>query len=233
MGAIVNGLAAHGAMLPYGSTFLIFSDYMRPPIRLAALMRLHVVHVFTHDSIALGEDGPTHQPVEQLAGLRAIPGLTVIRPCDANETAVAWRIAVEARDRPVVLVLSPPGPAHARPHALRVGRARARWRVCAARRAREGPAADPHRQRFGGPVDRCRGGAPASRRRRGTLRVDAKLRSLRRAIRRAACSRAAARGARAARRRSGIAAMGGIGMSVTAATCWRSTGSVRRHRVMW
>jgi len=106
MGAIANGLAAHGAMLPYGSTFLIFSDYMRPPIRLAALMRLHVVHVFTHDSIALGEDGPTHQPVEQLAGLRAIPGLTVIRPCDANETAVAWRIAVEARDRPVVLVLS-------------------------------------------------------------------------------------------------------------------------------
>ena len=106
MGAIVNGLAAHGAMLPYGSTFLIFSDYMRPPIRLAALMRLHVVHVFTHDSIALGEDGPTHQPVEQLTGLRAIPGLTVIRPCDANETAVAWRIAVEARDRPVVLVLS-------------------------------------------------------------------------------------------------------------------------------
>ena len=106
MGAIVNGLAAHGAMLPYGSTFLIFSDYMRPPIRLAALMRLHVVHVFTHDSIALGEDGPTHQPVEQLAGLRAIPGLTVIRPCDANETAVAWRVAVEARDRPVVLVLS-------------------------------------------------------------------------------------------------------------------------------
>ena len=106
MGAIVNGLAAHGAMLPYGSTFLIFSDYMRPPIRLAALMRLHVVHVFTHDSVALGEDGPTHQPVEQLAGLRAIPGLTVIRPCDANETAIAWRIAVEARDRPVALVLS-------------------------------------------------------------------------------------------------------------------------------
>jgi len=106
MGAIVNGLAAHGGMLAYGATFLIFSDYMRPPIRLAALMRLHVVHVFTHDSIALGEDGPTHQPVEQLAGLRAIPGLTVIRPADANETAVAWRIAVEMHDRPVVLVLS-------------------------------------------------------------------------------------------------------------------------------
>jgi len=106
MGAIVNGLAAHGAMLPYGSTFLIFSDYMRPPIRLAAMMRLPTIYVYTHDSVGLGEDGPTHQPVEQLAGLRAIPGLTVIRPCDANETAVAWRIAVEARDRPVVLVLS-------------------------------------------------------------------------------------------------------------------------------
>jgi transketolase len=106
MGAIVNGLAAHGGTLPYGSTFLIFSDYMRPPIRLAALMGLHVVHVFTHDSIALGEDGPTHQPVEQLAALRAIPQLTVIRPGDANETAVAWRVAVETRDRPVLLVLS-------------------------------------------------------------------------------------------------------------------------------
>lgn len=106
MGAIVNGLAAHGGVVPYGSTFLIFSDYMRPPIRLAALMGLHVVHVFTHDSIAVGEDGPTHQPIEQLAGLRAIPGLTVLRPCDANETAVAWRVAVEARDRPVALVLS-------------------------------------------------------------------------------------------------------------------------------
>ena len=106
MGAIVNGMAAHGGFIPYGATFLIFSDYMRPPIRLAALMGLHVVHVFTHDSIALGEDGPTHQPVEQLAALRAIPNLTVIRPGDANETAVAWRVALETRDRPVVLVLS-------------------------------------------------------------------------------------------------------------------------------
>ncbi|MBA2593480.1 MAG: transketolase [Pseudomonadota bacterium] len=106
MGAIVNGLAAHGGFVPYGATFLIFSDYMRPPIRLAALMGLHLVHVFTHDSIALGEDGPTHQPVEQLANLRAIPNLTVIRPGDANETAVAWRVALATRDRPVVLVLS-------------------------------------------------------------------------------------------------------------------------------
>ena len=106
MGAIVNGMAAHGGVVPYGSTFLIFSDYMRPPIRLAALMGLHVVHVFTHDSIALGEDGPTHQPVEQLAALRAIPNLIVIRPGDANETAVAWRVAIETRDRPVLLILS-------------------------------------------------------------------------------------------------------------------------------
>jgi transketolase len=106
MGAIVNGLAAHGGTIPYGSTFLIFSDYMRPSIRLAALMGLHVVHVFTHDSIAVGEDGPTHQPVEQLASLRAIPNLTVIRPGDANETAVAWRVALETRDRPVLLALT-------------------------------------------------------------------------------------------------------------------------------
>ena len=106
MGAIVNGLAAHGGFVPYGATFLIFSDYMRPAIRLAALSRLHVVHVFTHDSLALGEDGPTHQPIEQLAGLRAIPKLTLIRPADANETAVAWKVAVETRDRPVLLALT-------------------------------------------------------------------------------------------------------------------------------
>jgi transketolase len=106
MGAILNGLAAHGGTLPFGATFLIFSDYMRPPMRLAALMGLHVIYVFTHDSIALGQDGPTHQPVEQLAGLRAVPDLTVIRPGDANETAVAWRVALEARDHPVALVLT-------------------------------------------------------------------------------------------------------------------------------
>jgi transketolase len=106
MGAIVNGLAAHGGFIGYGSTFLIFSDYMRPPIRLAALMGLHVVHVFTHDSLALGEDGPTHQPIEQLASLRAIPGLTLLRPGDANETAVAWKVAIETGDRPVLLALS-------------------------------------------------------------------------------------------------------------------------------
>jgi len=106
MGAVANGLAVHGGVLPFTATFMIFSDYMRPPMRLAALMRLHVIFVFTHDSLAVGEDGPTHQPVEQLANLRAVPGLIVIRPCDANETVAAWRVAVEARDQPLVLVFS-------------------------------------------------------------------------------------------------------------------------------
>jgi transketolase len=106
MGAALNGIAAHGGIIPFGSTFLIFSDYMRPSIRLAALMELGVIYVFTHDSIAVGEDGPTHQPVEQLAALRAIPRLIVIRPGDANETAVAWRVAIESRACPVALVLT-------------------------------------------------------------------------------------------------------------------------------
>src|SRR5256886_5953285 len=101
----LNSLAAHGSNFPSGASFLIFSDYMRPPIRLAALPGLHVICVFPHDSSALGEDGPTHQPVEQLAGWRAVPNLIVIRPADANETAVAWRVAIEA-DRPVAIILT-------------------------------------------------------------------------------------------------------------------------------
>lgn len=105
MGAILNGMALHGGWRPFGATFLIFSDYMKPSIRLAALMRLPVIYVFTHDSVGVGEDGPTHQPIEQLAGLRAIPGLTVVRPCDANETAQAWRLALE-RHGPTALVLT-------------------------------------------------------------------------------------------------------------------------------
>src|SRR5262249_14018535 len=93
MGAVLNGLAL-SALRPFGSTFLIFSDYMRPPIRLAAMMRLPTIYVYTHDSIGLGEDGPTHQPIEQLIGLRAVPGLIVLRPADANETAEAWRTVI-------------------------------------------------------------------------------------------------------------------------------------------
>ncbi len=106
MGAILNGMALHGGLRPYGATFLIFSDYMRPPMRLAAMNGLPVIYVFTHDSIALGEDGPTHQPVEQLLGLRSIPGMTVLRPADANETVAAWRWAAAHRTGPVAMVLT-------------------------------------------------------------------------------------------------------------------------------
>ncbi|HUB81668.1 MAG TPA: transketolase [Bryobacteraceae bacterium] len=105
MGAAVNGMAAHGGVFPFSATFLQFSDYMKPALRLGALSRLKAVYVFTHDSIGLGEDGPTHQPVEHLAGLRAVPGLTVIRPADANETAEAWVFAVQ-HDGPTLLVLT-------------------------------------------------------------------------------------------------------------------------------
>ncbi len=106
MGAAANGMAVHGGLIPFTATFFIFSDYMRPALRLAALMEQHIVFVFTHDSIALGEDGPTHQPVEQLAALRAIPHLSLIRPCDANETAEAWRVAIQQTRKPTALVLT-------------------------------------------------------------------------------------------------------------------------------
>jgi transketolase len=106
MGAIMNGMTLHKGIIPFGGTFLIFSDYMRPPIRLAALMKQRVIFIYTHDSIGLGEDGPTHQPVEQLAALRAIPGITVIRPADATETAEAWKEAIRHPDGPVCLVLT-------------------------------------------------------------------------------------------------------------------------------
>jgi transketolase len=106
MGGILNGMALHGGLIPYGATFLIFSDYMRPAIRLAALTDQQVIYVFTHDSIGLGEDGPTHQPIEQLAALRAIPNLLVLRPCDANETAQAWQAAIQHHGGPVALALT-------------------------------------------------------------------------------------------------------------------------------
>ena len=106
MGSIVNGLGYHGGFIPYGATFLVFSDYMRPPVRLSALARLGSIWVYTHDSVGLGEDGPTHQPVEHLIALRAIPGLLVIRPGDANETVWAWRTAIQNRHRPTAIVLT-------------------------------------------------------------------------------------------------------------------------------
>jgi transketolase len=106
MGAASNGMALHGGIRPFGATFLIFSDYMRPAIRVAALTHLPVIYVFTHDSIGLGEDGPTHQPIEHLAALRAIPHLTVIRPGDATETVIAWKVALERRNGPTALILT-------------------------------------------------------------------------------------------------------------------------------
>ncbi|WP_276166020.1 transketolase [Zobellia alginiliquefaciens] len=109
MGAILNGMALSDYLIPYGATFLIFSDYMRPPLRLASIMKISPIMVYTHDSIGLGEDGTTHQPVEQLAGLRSVPDLTLIRPADANETAQAWRIALEHTGGPLALVLTRQG----------------------------------------------------------------------------------------------------------------------------
>ena len=106
MGGVVNGMAYHGGVLPFGSTFLVFSDYMRPAVRISALSHLHSIWIYTHDSIGVGEDGPTHQPVEHLMALRAIPNLTVIRPCDANEAREAWIVAIEKKDSPIALILS-------------------------------------------------------------------------------------------------------------------------------
>jgi transketolase len=106
MGSVMNGIAAHGGLRPFGSTFLVFSDYMKPAIRLSSIMKLPVIYIGTHDSIGLGEDGPTHQPIEHLAMLRAIPGLVTIRPADATETVEAWRVTIERLDGPTMLVLT-------------------------------------------------------------------------------------------------------------------------------
>lgn len=106
MGAALNGISLHGGLRVYGGTFFVFSDYLRPSIRLAALMKQPVIYVFTHDSIGVGEDGPTHEPVEQLAALRVIPGMTVLRPADGNETSEAWRYVMEHNDGPYALILT-------------------------------------------------------------------------------------------------------------------------------
>jgi len=106
MGAVMNGIALYGGFIPYGGTFLVFSDYMRGAMRLAALMKQRAIYVLTHDSIGLGEDGPTHQPIEHLAALRSIPNMTVLRPADANEVSQAWKVALEQRSGPTVLALT-------------------------------------------------------------------------------------------------------------------------------
>ena len=157
----MTGMAAHGGVLPVGGTFFVFSDYMRPAVRLAALPEAHVIYSWTHDSVGLGEDGPTHQPVEHLAAMRAMPGLRVIRPADANETAHAWRIAVDC-DGPTALDPVPPGRSRSwrgRPRRRR-GRGPGRLRP---RRAARRPARDrPHRHRQRGPRVPGRG-RPAGR----------------------------------------------------------------------
>jgi transketolase len=109
MGAIMNGMTLHGGVIPYGGTFFVFSDYMRSAVRMAALMQQRVIYVFTHDSIGLGEDGPTHQPVEHLASLRAIPNLVNFRPMDANETRIGWQIALARKNGPTALILTRQG----------------------------------------------------------------------------------------------------------------------------
>ncbi len=119
MAAAMNGMALHGGIIPYSGTFLVFSDYCRPAIRLAALMGMRVIHVMTHDSIGLGEDGPTHQPVEQLAALRAIPNLLVFRPADAVETVECWQLALQTKSRPSVLALTRQSSAATAPYARR------------------------------------------------------------------------------------------------------------------
>jgi transketolase len=106
MGSVANGMSLHGGIIPYTGTFLVFYDYMRPPVRMAAIMGIRVIFIFTHDSVGLGEDGPTHQPIEQLMGLRLVPNLVTIRPADATETMQAWKVAIERRNGPTALVLS-------------------------------------------------------------------------------------------------------------------------------
>ena len=106
MGAAVNGMAAHGGLRPYGATFFVFSDYMRPALRISALMEVPSIWVYTHESVFLGEDGPTHQPIEHLASLRAMPGMWVVRPADAGETVEAWEMAFNRTDGPTVLLLT-------------------------------------------------------------------------------------------------------------------------------
>ena len=150
MGSIMNGIALHGGTRVYGGTFLVFSDYMRPAVRLAALMKLPVTYVWTHDSIGLGEDGPTHQPIEHLAALRAIPGLDVVRPADANETVVAWRTILEHTDRPAGLCLTRQDVPDLGPVGVRLGRRHGPRRLRPRRRLRRPAAGDPGRHRLRG-----------------------------------------------------------------------------------
>ena len=202
MGAIVNGLCLHG-LKAFGSTFFNFSDYMKGAMRLASIMHLPAIFVFTHDSIGLGEDGPTHQPVEQLAHLRATPNHYVVRPAGANETALGWRFAIEQTETPGVARLQPPGPAGLEPGRC-AGRRDPPRRLRAAR-VLQGPRArpDPDRQRLGGAPLHRRGRPARGGRSRHARGVDAVHGSLPGAGRRVPRQRAAALRARACVGRGG------------------------------
>ncbi len=173
MGAILNGITAHGRTRPYGGTFLVFSDYMRGAVRLSALMKLPVIYVWTHDSIGLGEDGPTHQPIETLSALRAIVGLDVVRPADANETVWAWRGALEHTDRPTALALTRQNVPTDRPRPVRVRRGCPQGRLRPVRGGRRRPPGDPHRHRLRGAALPRRAGAARGRGHPDPGRVDA------------------------------------------------------------
>ena len=205
MAGVMNGMAAHGGVLPIGGTFFVFSDYMRPAVRLAAMSEYKEIFSFTHDSVGLGQDGPTHQPIEHLMSLRAMPQLRLIRPADANETVAAWRVALES-DGPTALVLTRQDlPVLPGTDADGV----ARGAYVAGRRRRPRPRARRHRQR-GGRVRRGR--RPAGRRRhRGAGGVDAVVGPVRQAGRPVPDERAAARGAHARRRGRRVASAGTAG----------------------
>ena len=174
MGSIMNGIAVHGGTRPYGGTFLVFSDYMRGAVRLSALMKLPVTYVWTHDSIGVGEDGPTHQPIEHVAALRAIPGLDVVRPADGNETAAAWATILEHNDRPAGLILTrqnlPTFPRGADGFADISGVAKGGYVL---KDSRDHPRRDPDRHRLRGAARGRRRRAAGRRRRRRAGRVHA------------------------------------------------------------
>ena len=231
MGSAVNGLALHGGFIPYGSTFLVFSDYMRPAIRLSALGHLGTIWVFTHDSIGVGEDGPTHQPVEHYAALRAIPDLLFIRPGDANETVWAWRLALEQRHRPTALALTRQNvPTLDRTRFASAEGTRRGAYVLNPDVGRSPGGADGHR--VGGASDRRRRGPARTPWDQGTAGVHALLAALRRAVRRVSRRGAAPATRGPARGRGRRRPSGGTGGSVREAISSRSITSAppRRRR---
>ena len=226
MAAMMNGQAAHGGVIPYGGTFLVFSDYARNALRMAALIGLRSIFVLTHDSIGLGEDGPTHQPIEHLASLRLMPNMELWRPCDTVETAVAWRAAIERQHGPDVPHAHAPGSAARAAHAG-ADRGDRAWRLHRQQRQR---AAGDHADRHGlrGAARRRRGQRAREVRRRRARRLDAVHAGVRPATGRVPQSRAAAAAARGSSSKPARPAAGGA-TSASAATSSVSIASATRH----